>query len=112
MREEVSGGEAVRTTTVEDGRIYGIVRKTLSAARLYGAVTVQLIQDLESDNLMVMEVNPRLGGGAVASVHAGVDLPGLIIDDAFGNELKQQNPQVGVTTVRYLADVVFYPNEV
>lgn len=112
VREEVSGGEAVRTTTVEDGRIYGIVRKTLSAARLYGAVTVQLIQGLESDNLMVMEVNPRLGGGAVASVHAGVDLPGLIIDDAFGNELKQHNPQVGVTTVRYLADVVFYPNEV
>lgn len=111
VRCEVSGGEVVRTRTFWDAQVDAIVRKAINAAKLRGAVTVQLIRDLATGRLMVMEVNPRLGGGAVASVHARVDLPGLIIDDALGNVLAHQHAVPGVETVRYLADVVFYPED-
>ncbi|MCM1067642.1 MAG: ATP-grasp domain-containing protein [Muribaculaceae bacterium] len=110
LRGEVSGGEVVRTETIADADADRLVRDVLEATGLRGAVTVQLIRDLDSDRLMVMEVNPRLGGGAVASVHAGADIPGLIIDDALGRPLIQTKAQPGVETVRYLADVVFYPD--
>ncbi|MDE5628299.1 MAG: ATP-grasp domain-containing protein [Muribaculaceae bacterium] len=111
VRQEVSGGEVVRTTSIADSRIDAIVSAALQATGLRGAVTVQLIHDLDSDALMIMEINPRLGGGAVASVHAGADIPGMIVDDAMGKALKCAEPVAGVTTVRYLEDVVFMPDE-
>lgn len=111
LRCEVAGGEVVRTETLDDADADSLVRRTLVATGLRGAVTVQLIRDLDTDRLMLMEINPRLGGGAVASVHAGVDLPGLIIADALGEALTAQRAMPGVETVRYLADVVFYPED-
>ena len=111
LRCEVSGGEVVRTETIDDADAVALVRRVLEATGLRGAVTVQLLRDLDSGRLLVMEINPRLGGGAVASVHASVDLPGLIIDDALGRELRENNPVAGVETVRYLEDVVFYPEK-
>ncbi len=110
-RLEVSGGEAVRTVTIDDPEVKALTHSVLERTGLRGAVTVQFLRDTESRRLMVMEINPRLGGGAVASVHAGVDLPGLIIDDALQRPVKTQIPQAGVETVRYLADVVFYLEE-
>lgn len=109
LRCEVSGGEVVCTETLDDPAAVALVRRVLEKTGLRGAVTVQLIRDLDNERLLLMEINPRLGGGAVASVHASVDLPGLIVDDALGRELKEQHPLAGVETVRYLEDVVFYP---
>lgn len=112
IRGEVSGGEAVRSETIDDPQVVSITKKILSATQLRGAVTVQFIRDLDNGRILIMEINPRLGGGAVTSVHASVDLPGLIIDDALGLPLKTQTPVAGVETVRYLADVVFYPEKI
>lgn len=111
IRGEVSGGEAVRSETIGDRDVIELTHRVLQATGLRGAVTVQFIRDLNDGRLMIMEINPRLGGGAVTSVHASVDLPGLIIDDAMGLPLKPQTPVTGVETVRYLADVVFYPEK-
>lgn len=109
LRGEVSGGEVVRTKTFADAEIDALVRRTLVATGLRGAVTVQLLRDLDTGRLMIMEINPRLGGGVVASVHAGADLPALIIADALGEDLPDLPAIPGVETVRYLDDVVFYP---
>lgn len=111
VRLEVSGGEVVRTSSIADARINEIVVRALAATGLRGAVTVQLIHDTDTDSMMIMEINPRLGGGAVASVHAGVDLPGLVVDDALSKTLENQKPLPDVLTVRYLEDVVFIPDE-
>lgn len=109
IRHEVSGGEAVRTETIANPDAVELARKVIAAANLRGAVTVQLIHDINKNRLLLMEVNPRLGGGAVASVHAKADLPGLIIDDFLHHELAVQQPMAGVLTTRYLSDVVFFP---
>lgn len=107
LRGEVSGGEAVRTETVDDADAVALAREVIGRIGLRGAVTVQLLRDLDSGRLMVMEVNPRLGGAVVASVHAGVDIPGMIVDEALGKKPVPAVPVPGVETVRYLEDVVF-----
>ncbi len=109
IRLEVSGGEAVRTVTVDDPEAVALARQTLLSLKLVGAVTVQLIRDLSNGRLMVMEVNPRLGGGAVCSVHAGADIPRMIVDETLGLAATPSTPVAGVLTARYLEDVVFKP---
>ncbi len=109
VRLEVSGGEAVRTITVDDPEAVALATRTLKALKLRGAVTVQLIRDLDDGRTMVMEVNPRLGGGVVCSVHAGVDIPSLAVGEALGLTEPEATilPEAGVLTARYLEDAVF-----
>lgn len=112
LRVDVSGGEAVRTVTVADPEIEELTRRVLAATKLRGAVTVQFMRDLDAGGrLLLMEINPRLGGGCVCSVHAGADIPSLIVGEALGEELLPQQAVPGVEIVRYPAEVVFYPDK-
>lgn len=107
IRDEVAGGEVVRTTLVHDAAYEALARQVLGAMRLRGAVTVQLIEDLDTGRVYVMEINPRLGGGAVATVACGVDLPGFIIDEARGASVATHPQWCDATVCRYLEEVVF-----
>jgi carbamoyl-phosphate synthase large subunit len=87
VRNCVSGGEVSESTTIHDAKVEELARRTLAALNLRGAVTVQIIRDNSCDaeeNLMIMEINPRLGGGAVLSVEAGADIPMMILREALG----------------------------
>jgi biotin carboxylase len=68
---------------------------------------VQLINDLDDGRLMIMEINPRLGGGAVAAVHAGADLPAMILSEAMGREPEACTDHADITVARYLDEAVF-----
>ena len=110
-RIEVIGGEVSRTETVDDQEIVALARRTLEATGLVGAVTVQMLRDLDTDRLMLMEINPRLGGGAVCSVAAGADIPSLILREVLDLPPVEPHWQPGVQIARYLDEVVFYPKE-
>mgnify|MGYP001035109838 FL=1 len=84
------------------------VERALSAIGLRGAVTVQLIRDDDTGRLYIMEINPRLGGGAVCSVHAGADIPGMILDEAMGVTCHRAPYRPGTEIARYLQEVVFF----
>jgi carbamoyl-phosphate synthase large subunit len=107
VRDEVSGGEVSRTTVLHYPEAEALVRRTLQATGLRGAVTVQLINDLDDGRLMIMEINPRLGGGAVAAVHAGADLPAMILSEATGREPEACTDHADITVARYLDEAVF-----
>lgn len=106
-RLATAGGEVTDTVTISDSRIDDIVGRTLSSLGLVGAVTVQLIEDLEDGRLMLMEINPRLGGGAVCSVCAGADIPAMIIAEACGTAAAPLQAKPGVMITRYMQEVVF-----
>ena len=107
-RNVTVGGEVSDTETIDDEAAVELSRRVLSAMNLRGAVTVQLIRDLDSTGrLVVMEVNPRLGGGAVCSVVAGADIPRLILSEAVGLPLEPGAAQAGVRICRYMQEVVF-----
>jgi len=106
-RMEVVGGEVSRTVTVELPEGVDIARAAIIAMGLQGAVTVQLIEDTDTGRLMLMEINPRLGGGAVCSVYAGVDLPGMIIEDWRCHYIEYAKAIPGIEMSRYMQEVVF-----
>ena len=107
----MAGGEVTRTETVGDPEIVDLARRTLEATGLVGAVTVQMMRDLDTNRLMLMDLNPRLGGGAVCSVAAGADIPSLILREVLDLPPVEQHWQAGVQIARYLDEVVFYPNQ-
>lgn len=110
LRQQVSGGEVIKTVTVARADVAELAASVIKSTGLRGAITVQVIEDLDDGRIMVMEINPRLGGGAVCSVAAGADIPRLILSEALG--LKPERPEwkAGVAIARYPAEVVFYPD--
>ncbi|MDE6276832.1 MAG: ATP-grasp domain-containing protein [Muribaculaceae bacterium] len=109
-RLETLGGEAVRSITIHDPEAEAIVRRTLEGTGLRGAVTIQLLRDSRSPKrLMIMEINPRLGGGVVCSTGAGADIPGCIADEATGQRAKASKAEPGTEMCRYFQEVIFKP---
>lgn len=106
-RLEVSGGEVTRTRTVADPALVTLAEQTLTRLRLSGAVTVQIIRDNTDSRIMVMEINPRLGGGAVCAVGAGADIPAMIIADALGQKPSRCTNYKLIEMARYPAEVFF-----
>jgi len=107
-RLEVVGGEVSRTCTVDRPDIVELSTRAIRGLGLTGAVTIQWIQGADGD-LRLMEINPRLGGGAVCTVCAGVDIPEMILSDALGLRFSgQTSPEHGVIITRYFDEVVFH----
>lgn len=106
-RMEVTGGEVTRTRTIHSERITELATKVLRLTGLQGAVTVQLIHDLTTDRLLVMEINPRLGGGVVCSVAAGVNIPQMILNNASGLAAMPIRDYKEIEMVRYNREVYF-----
>ena len=86
----------------------------INTLKLTGAITLQFLEDCTDGRVMLMEINPRLGGGAVTAIAAGADIPSLIIDEALGNTLPDTvSWKPGTLVARYLQETVFNvnPNE-
>lgn len=80
----------------------------INALMLRGAVTLQFLRDKDSERLMLMEINPRLGGGVICSIQAGADIPGMIVDEAVGKSPEPADEiKPGVLICRYFEEVVF-----
>ena len=106
-RIETAGGEATRTVTVADHEVIRLSDMVLRAVGLTGAVTLQFIRDKSSGRTMLMEINPRLGGGVVCAVHAGANIPEMIIREWAEMDLIPARWTPGIEIARYFQEVVF-----
>lgn len=111
-RIEVQGGEVSVTETVRDSEMEHESARILKALAITGPVTLQFMRERDASGalgrLMLMEINPRLGGGAVCAVHAGADIPQFIIRDMAGENVAPcDNWRAGVRICRYPQEVVF-----
>lgn len=108
VRLEVIGGEVSKTMTVADEEILLASRMVIESLNLRGAVTLQFLRDKDTGRLMLMEINPRLGGGVVCSIHAGADIPGMIVEEAMGKiPAPATEIKPGTLICRYFEEVVF-----
>lgn len=108
LRVEVLGGEVTRTVTVDDPRLVELATHCISALKLRGIVTLQFIKDTTTGDLMLMEVNPRPGGGIVCSIHAGADIPRMMLEEYLGLQPKPvEEIKPGVLICRYFDETVF-----
>lgn len=107
-RLEVVGGEVSRTVTVDSPEIQSASREAIARLGLRGAVTLQYLRDIETGQLMLMEINPRLGGGVVCSIHAGADIPAMILEEAVGIKPSPASiVKAGTMICRYFEEAVF-----
>ena len=109
LREEVMGGEVTRTRTCHLPEVEAMSRRVLEAFRLRGAVTLQFLHDLSKDRYLLMEVNPRLGGGVVCSIYAGAPITDFILKESQGMPLSPCDDWMPDTLMaRYQKEVIFY----
>lgn len=110
-RLETAGGEVTRTITVNRPDIIEQSRYIIDTLKLTGAITLQFLEDSTDGRVMLMEINPRLGGGAVTAIAAGADIPAMIIAEALGNPLPREvKGKPGTLVARYLQETVFNVN--
>lgn len=108
LRIEVLGGEVTRSATVDYPELKEMAIKAIGELGLRGPVTLQYMLDTDDGSLMLMEINPRLGGGVVCSIHAGADIPRLLLEDFLDME-PTPVPEIkpGVLICRYFDETVF-----
>lgn len=112
-RLEVLGGEVSRTVTLDYPELETLSRKVITTLKLRGAVTLQFMYDLKNKRLLLMEINPRLGGGVVCSLHAGADIPGAILDEVLRRpHVPDGNIRPGTLICRYFSEVPFFNSKV
>ena len=74
----------------------------------WGVINIQIFYDPGSDQLNVIEINPRFGGGYPLTHQAGAPMARWIIEEVAGLPLTARNDQWedGLTMLRY-DDAVF-----
>ncbi len=108
-RLEVMGGEVTRTITCRNATLDKMSREVIEKFRLRGPVTLQFLHDLDTDRYLLMEVNPRLGGGVICSIYAGAPIPDYIIDESRGIPLTPcQDWAYNTLMARYQKEAIFY----
>lgn len=66
---------------VLDEQIIEFVRNIISKLDFYGPINIQVFKDVHK--IYLVEINPRLAGSSILSIHAGFDLLDLSIKDFF-----------------------------
>ncbi len=109
VRLEVMGGEVTRTITCRNATLDRLSRQVIETFKLKGPVTLQFLHDLDRNRYLLMEVNPRLGGGVVCSIYAGAPITDYIIDESRGITLQPCDDWAYNTLMaRYHKEAIFY----
>lgn len=103
-RIEIRAGEVSKAVTIFDARIEELVfsiAKKLPGA--YGVLNIQLLYDPEKDKYLVLELNPRFGGGYPLSHVAG----GNLIEAMHTGRPKKYNKDwdAGTLMLRYDSEI-------
>lgn len=104
QRVEVINGEVTHSRTQRHECILEITRRILSVPGWRGPVTLQFIDTDKGP--VILEINPRFGGGAPHSITLGLDMPRWILREALGRCVEPVDDWPdGSVMVRCLRDV-------
>jgi carbamoyl-phosphate synthase large subunit len=110
-RIEVRAGEVSKGVTVRSAILEELAARLCEALPgAHGALNVQVFVDGDSDepnNLAVIEINARFGGGFPLSLEAGADFPRWMLEELLGlpSTASQDNWRSGMVMLRYDAAV-------
>lgn len=109
IRLATAGGEVIRTQTCRIPHLISLGESVLKKLELKGAVTLQFIYDKINNRFLLMEINPRLGGGVICSIMAGADIATMILKDCRHEVYPKTNVwRDGTLMTRYFKEVIFY----
>lgn len=108
-RIEIMGGESTRTRTCHNETLERLSREVIDKFTLRGPATLQFLHDLDTDRYLLMEVNPRLGGGVICSIYAGAPITDYIIEEALGVDPSPSDDWAsGTLMARYFKEAIFF----
>lgn len=108
-RLEIMGGEVTRTITMRIPQLEEMSQDVIRKFDLRGPVTLQFLYDTGRDRFLLMEVNPRLGGGVICSIYAGAPIPDYILSEALGIPVRPCNDWADKTLMaRYQKETIFF----
>jgi carbamoyl-phosphate synthase large subunit len=86
IRIETTGGEVSRSKTIFHSEIIRISNEILKKASFSGPITIQFLKD--EKGIYLMEINPRFGGGVIASIEAGANIPLFVLKDFLNLDIE------------------------
>jgi carbamoyl-phosphate synthase large subunit len=107
QRIEVRSGEVSKAQVVKHPQIMAEAKRLAELLRVGpGVVTLQLFLT-PGGRIKFTEINPRFGGGAPLSIHAGADFPRWILQELTGGRprIGLDHFQDGLMMLRYDAEV-------
>lgn len=108
-RLEVMGGEVTRTITVRDEELIARTREVLKYFKFTGPVTLQFLRDTDKNRYLLMEINPRLGGGVICSIYAGAPICDYILRESLDmNVTPTEDWIAGTLMARYQKEAIFF----
>lgn len=104
----VKGGASSCAVSIEEKEMTTICHQILKDIGWNGFADFDLIEDPESGQLLIMEINPRLPACIGASVRAGIEWGLVMVDQALGNSQKSYPYKKGVTLRHLGFDVLWF----
>lgn len=87
-RLKVRGGEVERAITIKHRHLHSIVEKLVEQMMPFGVINVQFIFDEIKQRYILVEINPRFGGGYPLAYYAGANYPKMLIKILAGEEIE------------------------
>lgn len=109
LRIEIMGGEVTRTRTVKLPLLKQMSLDVISKFDFRGPVTLQFIENIDTGEFFLMEINPRFGGGVICSIFAGAPFTDFVIEESMGITPQPSIDWIeGTLMARYQKEAIFY----
>lgn len=104
----VKGGSSCCSVSIKNPRMVEICHKILKDIHWVGFADFDTIEDPDTGDLLIMEINPRLPACIGAATCAGIDWGQIIVDDYLGNPQKNYDFKEGVALRHLGFDVLWF----
>ena len=99
IRKKVTDGESTQTTTVKNKKILNLTKKIVNNFKFRGPICLQFIET--KNKIYFLEINTRFGGGVIASIESGFNIPQIMIKDYLDYNLKELVNYKKITMTRF-----------
>ena len=104
----VKGGSSCCSVSIEEEKMTDICHQILCDIGWEGFADFDLIEDPDTKELLIMEINPRLPACIGAAIHAGMNWGQIIVDQALGQKPKHYTYRTGVALRHLGFDVLWF----
>lgn len=80
---KMRAGETDKSISIKDDQLFELIKEFTQKSGFKGIIDIDIFKT--NDQYYISEVNPRFGGGYPHAYEAGVNIPGMIINNINGN---------------------------
>lgn len=104
----VKAGSSCCSVSIDEPKATAICLQILQDLHWIGFADFDLIEDPDTEELLVMEINPRLPACLGTAIHAGVDWGQIVVDQALGHAPKTYQQKTGIVLRHLGFDVLWF----